>query len=217
MISYADTVICIKTDRILETWPPIYRGQERPARDRLRLSQLNTTLILHTRIIMACLTDLYLRVHLTPSSPDPKSFIQDICRVNPRQLDYDVSLHKVAWLVVVIPTSPRSLKTEFGCSSYGCFGLSCFCLFQGQRIRPPRGGDSDPKCFFAIFIWSFGPKPLGTFSRPETLALGSKDSGRRDFWSGTRLCSGIGVFLAHGRRLGSGVSAHQWLVFVGDL
>jgi hypothetical protein len=35
---------------------------------------------------MACLTDLYLRVHPTPYSPDPKSFILDICRVNPRQL-----------------------------------------------------------------------------------------------------------------------------------
>jgi hypothetical protein len=35
---------------------------------------------------MPYLTDLYLRVHLTPYSPDPKSFILDICQVNPRQL-----------------------------------------------------------------------------------------------------------------------------------
>jgi hypothetical protein len=35
---------------------------------------------------MPCLTNLYLRVHLTPYSPDPKSFILDICRVNPHQL-----------------------------------------------------------------------------------------------------------------------------------
>jgi hypothetical protein len=35
---------------------------------------------------MPCLTDLYLRVHPTPSSPDPKSFILDIFRVNPHQL-----------------------------------------------------------------------------------------------------------------------------------
>jgi hypothetical protein len=41
-------------------------------------------------------------------------------------LDYDVSLHKVIELVVVIPTSPRSSKTESGCSSYChfCFGIS---------------------------------------------------------------------------------------------
>jgi hypothetical protein len=32
------------------------------------------------------LTDLYLRVHPTPYSPNPKSFIKDICRVNPHQL-----------------------------------------------------------------------------------------------------------------------------------
>jgi hypothetical protein len=35
---------------------------------------------------MPCLTNLYLRVYLAPSSPDPKSFILDICRVNPRHL-----------------------------------------------------------------------------------------------------------------------------------
>jgi hypothetical protein len=35
---------------------------------------------------MPCLPDLYLRVHLTPYSPDPKSFILDIYRVNPHQL-----------------------------------------------------------------------------------------------------------------------------------
>jgi hypothetical protein len=33
-----DTVICIEPDRILETWSPIYRGQERLVRGRLRLS-----------------------------------------------------------------------------------------------------------------------------------------------------------------------------------
>jgi hypothetical protein len=32
MIWYIDNVNCIEPDRILETRPPIYRGQERPAR-----------------------------------------------------------------------------------------------------------------------------------------------------------------------------------------
>jgi hypothetical protein len=80
-MSYIDIVICIGPDRILETWPPIYRGQERMVRDRLRVSQV------HHRIYSRCtpcLTDLYLRVHPTPYSPDPKSFILDIYRVNPR-------------------------------------------------------------------------------------------------------------------------------------
>ena len=36
----------------------------------------------------------------------------------PTLLDYDVSLHILVVLVVVIPTSPRSSKTEFICKSY---------------------------------------------------------------------------------------------------
>jgi hypothetical protein len=44
----------------------------------------------------------------------------------PPWLDYDVSLHKFAELVVVIPTSPRSPKMESECSSYCgfCFDVS---------------------------------------------------------------------------------------------
>jgi hypothetical protein len=82
-MSYIDIVICIGPDRILETWSPIYRGQERPVRERLRVSQVDHHV--YSRYT-PCLTDLYLRVHLIPYSPDPKSFIQDICRINPRQL-----------------------------------------------------------------------------------------------------------------------------------
>jgi hypothetical protein len=82
-MSYIDIVICIGLDRFLETWPPIYRGQERPVRDRLRVSQGDHHV--YSRYT-PCLTDLYLRVHSTPYSPNPTSFILDICRVNPRQL-----------------------------------------------------------------------------------------------------------------------------------
>jgi hypothetical protein len=82
-MSYTDIVICTRPDRFLETWPPIYRGQERPVRDRLRVSQVDHHV--YSRYT-PCLTDLYLRVHPTPYFPDPKSFILDICRVNPRQL-----------------------------------------------------------------------------------------------------------------------------------
>jgi hypothetical protein len=40
-MSYTDVVIYIEPDRFLETWPPIYRGQERTVRDRLRISQVD--------------------------------------------------------------------------------------------------------------------------------------------------------------------------------
>jgi hypothetical protein len=82
-MSYTDTIICIEPDQLLETWPPIYRGQERPAGDKLRLSEVRHHV--YSRY-MPRLTDLYLRVHLTPYSPDPKSFILDICQVNPCHL-----------------------------------------------------------------------------------------------------------------------------------
>jgi hypothetical protein len=39
---YLDIVICIGSLPILETCPPIYRGQERMVRDRLKASQVYT-------------------------------------------------------------------------------------------------------------------------------------------------------------------------------
>jgi hypothetical protein len=35
---YVDIVICVASLLILETWTPIYRGQERTVRDRLKAS-----------------------------------------------------------------------------------------------------------------------------------------------------------------------------------
>jgi hypothetical protein len=81
-MSYVDIVICIRPLPILETWPPIYRGQERTVRDRLKASQVYSTFTFDTHIVWL----IYRRVHPTPYSPDPKSFILDICRVSPRQL-----------------------------------------------------------------------------------------------------------------------------------
>jgi hypothetical protein len=37
---YTDVVICIGPLSFLETWPPIYRGQERTVRDRSKASQV---------------------------------------------------------------------------------------------------------------------------------------------------------------------------------
>jgi hypothetical protein len=50
--------------------------------DRLRVSQVDHHVYSQ---YTSRLTDLYLQVHPTPYSPDPKSFILDIYRVNPRQ------------------------------------------------------------------------------------------------------------------------------------
>jgi hypothetical protein len=38
---YTDVVICIGPLQFLETWPPIYRGQERPVRDRLKVRKVD--------------------------------------------------------------------------------------------------------------------------------------------------------------------------------
>jgi hypothetical protein len=60
-------------------------GQERPVRDRLRVSQVDHHVYSQ---YTSCLTDLYLRVHPTPYSPNRKSFILNICRVNPYHLSW---------------------------------------------------------------------------------------------------------------------------------
>jgi hypothetical protein len=52
-------------------------------------------------------------------------------------LDYDVSLHKIVELVVVIPTSPRSSKTESGCSSYCRFRFGVSASFGGPEKAGP--------------------------------------------------------------------------------
>jgi hypothetical protein len=52
----------------------------------------------------------------------------------PPWLYYDVSLHKVVELVVVIATSPRSSKTESGCSSYCCFHFGIFVVSGALEI-----------------------------------------------------------------------------------
>ena len=44
-------------------------------------------------------------------------------------LYYDVSLHILVELVVVISTSLRTSKTEFGCKSYDRFRIRVFCSF----------------------------------------------------------------------------------------
>jgi hypothetical protein len=53
-----------------------------------------------------------------------------------------------------------------------------------------RAGDSSPKCVFAVFVWSFGLEPPGTFARLATPALGSGDSGCHEFLGGAHPSNG---------------------------
>jgi hypothetical protein len=65
-MSYVDIVICIGSLPILETWPPIYRGQERRVRDRLKASQVYPHVYFqHT----PCLTDFTFEFIRRPISP----------------------------------------------------------------------------------------------------------------------------------------------------
>jgi hypothetical protein len=76
-MSYVDIVICIGSLPILETWPPIYRGQERTVRDRLKAIQVYTDVYFrHT----PCLTDFtfeFIRRPISPIlSPSSKTFVE---------------------------------------------------------------------------------------------------------------------------------------------
>jgi hypothetical protein len=65
-MSYANVVICIGPLPFLETWPPIYRGQERTVRDRLKASQVDH----HVHFRYApCLTDFTFKFIRRPTSP----------------------------------------------------------------------------------------------------------------------------------------------------
>jgi hypothetical protein len=63
---YADIVICVGPLTILETWPPIYRGQERTERGRLRVSQSSPHVYFQ---YTPCLTDFTFEFIRRPTSP----------------------------------------------------------------------------------------------------------------------------------------------------
>ena len=58
---------------------------------------------------------------------------------HPPSLDYDVSLHILVVLVVVIPTSTRTSKTEFVCKSYRNFRIAMFLSLGGADNPAPNG------------------------------------------------------------------------------
>jgi hypothetical protein len=65
-MSYVDIIICIGSLPILETWPPIYRGQERTVGDRLKASQVYTHVYFR---YTHCLTDFTFEFIRRPVSP----------------------------------------------------------------------------------------------------------------------------------------------------
>jgi hypothetical protein len=60
----------------------------------------------------------------------------------PPWLDYNVYMHKVVEIFVVITTSPRSSKTESECSSYCRFRFGVSVSFRGGGFSRPRAGNS---------------------------------------------------------------------------
>jgi hypothetical protein len=50
-MSYVDVVIRVEPLSIPGTWPPIYRGQERTVRDRLKASQVTLTFTFDTHLV----------------------------------------------------------------------------------------------------------------------------------------------------------------------
>jgi hypothetical protein len=65
-MSYTDIVICTGSLPILETWPPIYRGQERTERNRLKASQVYTHVYFR---YTPCLTDFNFKFIWRPTPP----------------------------------------------------------------------------------------------------------------------------------------------------
>jgi hypothetical protein len=76
-MSYVDIVICVKSLPILETWPPIYRGQERKVGDRLKANQVYTHVYFR---YTPCLTDFtfeFIRRPISPIlSPSSRIFVE---------------------------------------------------------------------------------------------------------------------------------------------
>jgi hypothetical protein len=65
-MSYVNTVIFVGPLPFLETWPPIYRGQERTVRDRLKASQVYSYIYFrHT----PCLIDFTFEFIRRPTPP----------------------------------------------------------------------------------------------------------------------------------------------------
>jgi hypothetical protein len=76
-MSYVNIVICIGSLPILETWPPIYRGQERAVRDRLKASQVYTHIYFRYTPCLTNFTFEFIRRPISPIlSPSSRTFVE---------------------------------------------------------------------------------------------------------------------------------------------
>jgi hypothetical protein len=76
-MSYVDIVICIGSLPVLETWPPIYRGQERMVRDRLRVSQSSPYVYFRYTPCLIDFTFEFIRRPISPIlSPSSRTFVE---------------------------------------------------------------------------------------------------------------------------------------------
>jgi hypothetical protein len=73
---YVDIIICIGSLPILEIWPPIYRGQERTVRDRLRENQVYSYVYFQ---YAPCVTEFTFEIIRRPTlpilSPSSRTFV----------------------------------------------------------------------------------------------------------------------------------------------
>jgi hypothetical protein len=76
-MSYVDIVICIGSLPILETWPPIYRGQDRTVRDRLKVSQSSPYVYFRYTPCLTDFTSEFIRRPISPIlSPSSRTFVE---------------------------------------------------------------------------------------------------------------------------------------------
>jgi hypothetical protein len=110
-MSYIDVVICIEPDRFLETWPPIYRGQERPIRDRLRVSQVDHHV--YSRYT-ACLTDFTFEFIRRPIPPilslSSRTFVELTLVTMPDSTKYSWDFYFRALGSLVVLSFPQLLS-----------------------------------------------------------------------------------------------------------
>jgi hypothetical protein len=126
--------------RFLETWPPIYRGQERPGRDRLRLSQVQNHA--YSRLYLGIILG---RAGLGRAERKPDSIF---CCLGLAQPDYRVAFS--------CPGLARRAKNSSGHRA-GPSVNSCFSrpkpglvLLSGQKILPR----SSPIACFGLTGWA---------------------------------------------------------------
>ena len=87
--------------------------------------------------------------------------------------DYDVSLHNLVVIIVMIPTSPRLSKTEFICKSYGVLILLLDLprrwsgVSGSTGVSAPKDPESPASCFSLPndFVWC--GTGLGSGGTPE--------------------------------------------------